>query len=50
MPLIAEIRAISRRLEGFADDLLKACKLLDLFMETMGKPSGDNDNDPGPAN
>jgi hypothetical protein len=47
--LIAEIQAISGRLEGFANDLLKACKLLDLFMETMGKPGGDNDNDPGPA-
>ena len=47
--LIAEIQAISGRLEGFANDLLKACKLLNLFMETMGKPGGDNDNDPGAA-
>jgi hypothetical protein len=47
--LIAEIQAISGRLAGFANDLLKACKLLDLFMETMGKPGGDNDNDPGPG-
>jgi hypothetical protein len=48
--LIVEIRAISGRLEGFANDLLKACKLLNLFMETTGKSDRPNDNNPRPAN
>jgi hypothetical protein len=42
--LIAEIRAVSGRLELFANDVLKAVKLLELFIQTPDAPP------PPPAN
>jgi hypothetical protein len=46
--LFREIRGISGRLEGFANDLLKVVKLLDLFMQGYRGPTpalASNDND-----
>jgi hypothetical protein len=42
--LIAEIRAVSGRLELFANDVLKAVKLLELFIQSSNVPP------PPPAN
>jgi hypothetical protein len=55
--LFGEIRGISGRLEGFANDLLKAVKLLDLFMQgyrgpppaaLAGNDNGDSGDNPPP--
>jgi hypothetical protein len=43
--LIAEIRAVSGRVEQFASDLLKMVRLMDLFIS-----GGTNANPPPPAN
>jgi hypothetical protein len=48
--LIAEIRAVSGRLELFANDLLKAVKLLELFIQTpaaLPPPTPANDDSRG---
>jgi hypothetical protein len=49
--LFREIRGISGRLEGFANDLLRAVKLLELFMHGYRGPTSalaSNDNDGPP--
>jgi hypothetical protein len=48
----AKSAGISGRLEGFANDLLKAVKLIDLFMQGYRGPAPalvghDNDDSPG---